>query len=241
MTAVTDIKQPGSKSAENLTTDSSFLVVEGPIGVGKTSLARRLAHSLNTELLLERPDENPFLERFYQDPGRYALATQLCFMTQRFDQLTDLTSRHQDGVACVADFLIDKDMLFARHTLGTDEFSVYQRMYQVMEMDLPAPDLVIYLQAPTDVLLERVSRRGRGIEQQMQRQYLEGLVDAYARYFLYYNAAPLLVINAESINFVDNDNDYHELLKHVRRIKSGRHFFNPMPSVEVSPRQRRKA
>jgi len=221
--------------------ESAFLVVEGPIGVGKTSLARRLAHSLNSEILLERPDENPFLERFYQDPARYALATQLSFLTQRFDQLTELVQQHPTGVNCVADFLIDKDMLFARHTLGIDEFAVYQRMYQALEMDLPAPDLVIYLQAPTDVLIERVSRRGRGFEQQMNRDYMEELVDAYARYFLYYNAAPLLVINAESINFVDNDDDYHELLNHARRIRSGRHFFNPLPSTPAPVRRSRRA
>lgn len=223
-----------------MTNESSFLVVEGPIGVGKTSLARRLAHSLNTELLLERPDENPFLERFYQNPERYALATQLSFLTQRFDQLTDLSARHTDSVACVADFLIDKDMLFARHTLGVDEFAVYQRMYQAMEMDLPTPDLVIYLQAPADVLLERISRRGRGFEQEMQREYLEALVDAYARYFLYYNAAPLLVINAESINFVDNDDDYQELLEYAGRIRSGRYFFNPLPSESPPPMRRHR-
>ena len=150
--------------------------------------------------------------------------------------------RHPDGVRCVADYLIDKDMLFARHTLGNDEFELYRRMYQALEFDLPTPDLVIYLQAPTDVLIERVSRRGRNFEQPMARAYLESLVDAYARYFLYYNAAPLLVINAESINFVDNDEDYRQLLTHTRRIHTGRHFFNPLPnSPPESPRRSRRA
>lgn len=205
-----------------------FVVVEGPIGVGKTSLARRLAESFGTELLLETADTNPFLEQFYRKPKQAALATQLFFLLQRAQQLSEMRQGDMFRPVRVADFLMEKDRLFAELTLNGDELKLYEQIYSHLTVDAPHPDLVIYLQAPVEVLLERIGKRGIAYEQLIEASYLQRLVDAYTRFFYDYSASPLLIVNAADINFVENDADYRQLLDQVYRIRSGRHYFNPV-------------
>lgn len=205
-----------------------YVVVEGPIGVGKTSLAMRLAEAFGAEPLLEKPEDNPFLERFYQARKQFALPTQLFFLFQRARQIEPLKQGDMFNNGYVADFLLDKDKLFARANLDDDELRLYEQVYAQMSLNLPVPDLVIYLQAPVEVLIERVRRRGVAYERLIERDYLHSLVDAYTQFFHHYTAAPLLVVNAERINIVDNDKDFQMLLGHIRKVRSGRHFFNPL-------------
>lgn len=205
-----------------------YIVVEGPVGVGKTSLAQRLASAYGGRALLERPDENPFLERFYQAREQYALPTQLFFLFQRARQMQELKQGDMFSAGYVTDFLMEKDRLFARANLQDDELRIYEQVYHQMSFDAPVPDLVIYLQAPIDVLMERVRRRGIPYENLIDRAYLQTLADAYTQFFHHYNAAPLLMVNAAEINFVDRDADFRMLLDYIPRIRSGRHFFNPL-------------
>jgi deoxyguanosine kinase len=206
-----------------------YIVVEGPIGVGKTSLARRLAHTFGTELLLEGADENPFLQRFYKDPKGAALPTQLFFLMQRAQQVRELRQGDMFRPVRVADFLIEKDRLFAQMTLDDDELKLYEQVYQHLALDAPTPDLVIYLQAPVEVLLARIRKRNRDYELHIDAAYLQRLADAYTRFFYQYNDAPLLIVNAAGINLVEGDMDYNALLEQIHHAGSGRHYFNPLP------------
>ena len=208
--------------------ESRYLVVEGPIGVGKTSLATRLAESVGGELLLERAEDNPFLERFYRDPKNAALPTQLSFLFQRARQLQQLRQGDIFQPSRVADFLLEKDRLFAQLNLDDEEFKLYEQVYQHLTLDAPAPDLVVYLQAPVDVLVQRVARRGIGYERFIQREYLERVADAYARFFHHYSGSPLLIVNAADINPLENKEDFALLVREIRRVRSGRHYFNPV-------------
>ncbi len=206
-----------------------FIVVEGPIGVGKTSLARRFAETFGTELLLEGADENPFLERFYKSPREAALQTQLFFLFQRARQMQMLRQGDIFRPVRVADFLMEKDRLFARLTLDDDELRLYEEIYSHLTIDAPVPDLVVYLQAPVEVLAERIRQRNIAHEQYMGREYLQKVVDAYASLFHYYNSAPLLIVNAAEIDPINNERDYLSLLDKVCTISSGRHYYNPLP------------
>lgn len=204
-----------------------FIVVEGPVGVGKTTLAKRLAESFNTDLLLEGADENPFLNGFYENKNNVAFQTQLFFLFQRAQQMQDLRQADMFRPVHVADFIMEKDRLFAELTLDDEEFKLYQQVYQHLTIDAPVPDLVIYLQASVDVLRKRISHRGREYERAMNKEYLNKLNESYARFFYDYNQSPLLIVNAEEIDLVNNENDYMLLLEQIRRVKSGRHYFNP--------------
>ncbi len=204
-----------------------FIVVEGPIGVGKTTLARRLAASFGCDLLLEGADENPFLERFYRDPRSAALQTQLFFLFQRAEQLRGLRQGDMFRPVHVADYLMEKDRLFAELTLDEEEFRLYEQVYAHVTLDAPTPDLVIYLQAPVEVLLQRIAERGRAYERPMAADYLQRLSDRYTEFFHHYDASPLLIVNAAAIDFAHNEADYELLLERVRAIRSGRHYFNP--------------
>lgn len=204
-----------------------LIVVEGPIGVGKTSLARRLAQSLSGQLILEQAEQNPFLERFYRNPRAAAFQAQLFFLFQRARQLEELRQADLFDRVRVADYLLQKDRLFARVTLDEAEFALYERVYERIVVDAPQPDLVVYLQAPVDVLFDRIAKRGIRYEHYIERAYLEKLTEAYARFFHEYAAAPLLIVNAASIDPVGNEADYRQLFAQIDKTRRGRHFFNP--------------
>lgn len=206
-----------------------FIVVEGPIGVGKTTLARRLADTFGSELLLEGADENPFLKRFYRDPRQGAFQTQLFFLMQRAQQMQSLRQGDMFQPVRVSDYLMDKDRLFAQLTLDDEEFRLYEQVYSHLTLDMPVPDLVIYLQAPVDVLLERVASRGVAYEDGIAPRYLNRLAMAYTRFFYHYEASPLVIVNAAAIDLAHGDDDYNLLFERIQTIRKGRHYLNPLP------------
>ena len=220
-------QEPGAEIDLRGRTPPAFIAVEGPIGVGKTTLAKRLAQTFNYQALLEKAEENPFLERFYQNRRQAALATQLFFLFQRAQQIQDLRQSDIFEPVRVSDFLIEKDPLFARVNLDSDEYELYEKVFHQLTIDAPRPDLVIYLQASTDVLLSRIESRGIHFEQHINREYLESLNEVYSEFFLYYDGAPLLIVNASEIDLVNGDRDYAHLVDYMLDIRNGRHYFNP--------------
>ena len=204
-----------------------YIAVEGPIGVGKTSLSKRLAESFNYELLLEKSDENPFLDRFYEEPKQHALSTQLFFLLQRAQQLQELRQEDMFQTLHIADWLIDKDRLFAKENLDSDEYALYVNVFKHLTVDAPIPNLVIYLQAPTEILIDRIQKRGILAEQFIEREYIENLSAAYTEFFHYYTKSPLLIINTSEINLVSDDKDYQHLVDYIASNPTGTNFLNP--------------
>ena len=197
--------------------------------MGKTTLARRLSADLDAELLLEDADENPFLARFYNEPRQYALATQLFFLMQRAEQLRELSQRDLFKPTRVADFTFQKDRLFAELTLDSDELRLYAQVHDHVFIDVPRPDLVIYLQAPVETLLDRISMRGIQYEEMITADYLHRLTALYRRFFQDYASGPLLIVDAGRTDLVNDENHYLEFLQEMSRTKSGRHFFAMTP------------
>ena len=212
----------------------SYVAVEGPIGAGKTSLARKLADDFSARLILEQADDNPFLDRFYRDPKTLGLPTQLYFLTTRVQQLQILRQEDIFSSVSVSDFLLEKDRLFAEMILDEEQLKLYGFIYEKLTADLVKPDLVIYLQAPVEVLMQRIQKRGRRFERLIEKRYLEDLISAYLDFFHYYQDAPLLVINVGEIDFVGNRADYRRLIERIDAMRnaparSGRYYYNPAP------------
>jgi len=206
---------------------SRYIAIEGPIGVGKTALAKRLAESLSADLVLEEVDENPFLERFYRDGRSAALPAQMFFLFARARQIEDLRQSDLFSNVHISDYLFTRDRLFAELNLDPEELKLYDQIADNLAVDAPVPDLVIYLQASVDALLQRLMRRGSNYDRFVDRGYLEKLTDAYARFFHDYDDGPLLIVNASQIDPVNNDADYEQLFQQIERTTGGRHFFNP--------------
>ena len=208
-----------------------YVAVEGPIGAGKTTLATRLAETFKYPLLLEPASDNPFLDRFYREGRKHALPTQLFFLLHRADQIAKLAGPDLLGPTVISDFLIEKDRLFAELTLDKNELALYEQIYTNLMLDPPAPDLVIYLQAPISVLLERIRERGIASEQHIDSDYLITLSDAYTDFFHFYDQAPLLIVNAEEADFSHNNSHFDALLEQVIQMNSVRQYFNPHPTL----------
>lgn len=204
-----------------------YIAVEGPIGVGKTSLARRLAETLGAATVFEEAESNPFLERFYTEPREAALPTQLSFLFQRTRKLEAMAQTDLFRPARVADFVLEKDLLFAELTLDDSELALYHEVYRRVRPQVPPPDLVIYLQAPVEVLRRRIARRGRSFERGVNGEYLARVVDAYTQFFHHYNSSRVLIVNAAAVNLVDSDTDYARLLGQIEGMRGSRTYFNP--------------
>jgi len=204
-----------------------YVVIEGPIGSGKTTLARMLADKFSVELLSEKAEANPFLTRFYQDAQRYALPTQLFFLFQRSRQIEDMAQRDMFGQPTVSDFFLEKDPLFARLNLDDEEYSLYHQIYQHLQLKAPKPDLVVYLQTPVDALMDRIEERNISYEQDMSREYIARLAEAYSEFFHGYDASPLLIVNNEKLNIIKDPDAFNLLIERIGQIKSSREYFNP--------------
>jgi len=207
--------------------DHQYIVIEGSIGVGKTSLAKKLASTLNAQLELENAAANPFLEKFYENPEDSALPTQLYFLFHRHKRMQQLMQKDMFKPNIIADYLMDKDRLFAKVTLDDDEFSLYDQVYQQMTLQHSEPDLVVYLQAPVDFLIEKVSQKFSDKRISFPIDYLRKINEAYNEFFYYYSDAPLLIVNASGIDLVNNEVHYNELLERIRETRAGRNYFNP--------------
>lgn len=210
---------------------SKYIVIEGPIGVGKTSLANKLSLEWDADLILENIDDNPFLSKFYKNQREVSLQTQLYFLLTRTRQVQSFKQQDIFAKTRVSDFMLQKDRLFAQVTLSNEEYDLYDQLYSYMTVDIPKPDLLIYLQAPIDILMKRIKKRGRNYEKYISSSYLEKLNSMYLKFFNTYESSPLLIVNAANIDFVNNEIDYKNLLNKIYSIEKGKHYFNPLASI----------
>jgi deoxyadenosine/deoxycytidine kinase len=213
-----------------------YIVVEGPIGVGKTSLARALVSEFRARPVLEQAEDNPFLRKFYQDPAKYAFSTQIFFLLNRFRQQQELAQLDLFRQATVADYLFAKDAVFAQVNLGAEEFQLYQQIFRMLSAGLPRPDLVVYLEARPEILCERIRRRGRDYEKRLGAEYIERVAEAFRQFFYYYDESPLLVVNCSDIDFVERGGDYADLIHEIRTMRQGVQHYIPLGSKVVPTR-----
>ena len=209
-----------------------YIVIEGPLGVGKTSLALKLAEALNAEALLEDAEENPFLHKFYHDPKKYSFQAQIFFLLRRYQRALDITQMDLFKRTMISDYLFDKDRIFARANLDDDEFWLYEQLFQLLRRRIKPPDLVIFLQATTDVLVERIRKRGKKYERGISAKYLEEINQAFNDFFFHYSDSPLLVINASRIDFVNIPEDFQDLVAQIGRMRTGTQYYVPMSSKD---------
>jgi len=207
-----------------------YIVIEGPLGVGKTSLAMMVAEKMDGQALLEDVEENPFLVSFYQNPEKYAFQTQIFFLLRRYHLTSELAQIDLFNRVTVSDFLFDKDRVFARSNLGDQEYWLYEQLFQILRKRIMAPDLVIFLQARTEILSERIQRRNSKYERSISYKYLDKINQAFNEYFFHYSDSPLLVVNASEIDFVHNPEDFEDLMDHIQNMKSGTQYYVPMSS-----------
>ena len=211
--------------------DKRYIVVEGPIGVGKTSMVQMLGEQFGSRVILEKAADNPFLPRFYSNPASYAFQTQMFFLLSRYQQQKDIIQQDLFNQNVICDYLFAKDRIFASVNLDEDELVLYQQIYSLLDQRIPKPDLVIYLQSPPEVLQQRIRIRGRSYEREISREYIEAINEAYNRYFFSYNDTPLLVINTAEVDFVRRPEDFQDLVREIRRMKKGVQFYVPLGSV----------
>jgi deoxyadenosine/deoxycytidine kinase len=209
-----------------------YIVIEGPLGVGKTSLALKLAEKINAEALLEDAEENPFLRKFYQDPKKYSFQAQIFFLLRRYQRALDITQMDLFKRTMISDYLFDKDRIFARANLDDDEFWLYDQLFQLLRKRIAPPDLVIFLQATTDVLVERIKKRDKKYERGISSKYLDEINQAFNDFFFHYSDSPLLVINASKIDFVNVPEDFEDLVTQIKMMRTGTQYYVPMSSKE---------
>lgn len=207
-----------------------YIVVEGPIGVGKTTLAKKLAEEFGARAILEQADENPFLKRFYEKPEKFAFQAQMFFLLSRYRQQMQLAQQDLFTQGTVADYLFAKDQIFARNNLDGDELALYRQLFEMLDSRLPKPDLVVYLQARKDVLLERLRRRDREFERRIPAAYLTTIAEAYRDFFYYYDETPLLVVDSSDVDFVTRSEDFRDLVQEIDRMGRGVQHYIPLGS-----------
>lgn len=211
---------------------AKYIVVEGPIGVGKTSLVHMLADKFSARTLLEKCEKNPFLEDFYKDRKRYAFQTQLFFLLSRYQQQKEIIQLDLFKKSIVSDYIFAKDKIFAQINLDENELTLYNQIYSLLDADIPRPDLVIFLQAEVDVLMARIKNRSNKYEKSLTHDYLMEITKAYNDFFFYYNDTPLLIIDTTKIDFVNNPDDFENLVKEILQSKRGTQYFVPLSSNE---------
>ena len=210
----------------------NHIVIEGPLGVGKTSLALKLAEKINAETLLEDAEENPFLRKFYQDPKKYSFQAQIFFLLRRYQRALDIAQMDLFKRTIISDYLFEKDRIFARANLDDDEFWLYEQLFQLLKKRISRPDLVIFLQATTDVLVERIKKRDKKYERGISSKYLNEINQAFNDFFFHYSDSPLLVINASKIDFVHVPEDFEDLVEQIKRMRTGTQYYVPMSSKQ---------
>lgn len=224
-----DVVRPRGRGGDEVK-PKRYIVVEGPIGAGKTSLAKLLAEEFQARLILEKVDENPFLKRFYEDHEKFAFQTQLFFLLTRYRQQIELAQQDLFQQNAVVDYLFAKDLLFAERNLDADSMALYRQLFTMLNARLPKPDLVVYLQARVDVLLQRIKKRAMDYERHIAPEYVEGIAEAYRNYFFHYDETPLLVVNCSEIDFVENSEDTRDLIREIREMGQGVQHYIPLGS-----------